>query len=90
MSTEDLQEKINRYHETLVKERKLKDQLVKKLQAITEIVARHKSPRMASKAGGIPFGLGGVVAAAFMPVSAQNDTTHSDKLLEEIKKVLTR
>lgn len=89
MPTEDLQEKINRYHETLVKERKLKDQLVKKLQAITEIVARHKSPRMASKAGGIPFGLGGV-AAAFMPVSAQNDTTHSDKLLEEIKKVLTR
>jgi len=94
MSTKELQEKISRYHETLLQERELKEQLIKKLQAIREVVSRHRAPpapRTASKAGGIPFGLG-AVAAAFMPVgnAGDNNQTYSDKLLMEVKNILDK
>lgn len=92
MLPQDLENKINRYHETLIQERALKEKLIKKLKAIKDVVNRHKTPqapRTASKAGGIPFGLG-AMAAAFMPVgnAGDNNQTHADELLTQVKKIL--
>ena len=95
MSTEELEAQIKQYHETLVKERKVKDQLVKKLEAIRKVVNHHRgrTPRTASKAAGIPFGLSGLstlAAAAFMPTdnAGDNPNSNADRLLIEVKRIL--
>lgn len=97
MSTEELETRIKQYHETLVKERKVKDQLVKKLEAIRKVVNHHRplgrAPRTASKAAGIPFGLSGLstlAAAAFMPTdnAGDNPNSNADQLLIEVKRIL--
>jgi len=94
MSTEELEARIKQYHETLVKERKVKDQLVKKLEAIREVVDHHRprgrTPRTASKAAGIPFGLSSLVTAAFMPTdnAGDNPNSNADRLLIEVKRIL--
>tara|TARA_B100001059_G_C17413274_1_gene369545 strand:- start:123 stop:401 length:279 start_codon:yes stop_codon:yes gene_type:complete len=87
----ELKDIVSKYRQTLVQERKLKDKLVAKLEAIATVVARHDDVkhRTPSKPGGIPFGLG-VMAAAFMPRAnaGDNKTTHADQLLTEIKQIL--
>ena len=94
MSTEELETRIKQYHETLVKERKVKDQLVKKLEAIRKVVNHHRprgrTPRTASKAAGIPFGLSSLAAAAFMPTdnAGDNPNSNADRLLIEVKRIL--
>ena len=94
MSTEELEAQIKQYHETLVKERKVKDQLVKKLEAIRKVVNHHRprgrTPRTASKAAGIPFGLSSLAAAAFMPTdnAGDNPNSNADRLLIEVKRIL--
>ena len=95
MTTEELQSKIKQYHETLVKEREIKDQLVTKLDAIREVVSRYQgrsAPRTGSKPGGIPFGLSGLntLAAAFMPIdnSGDNPITSADRTIADIKRIL--
>ncbi len=88
--TKTLEDKIALYHQTLIKEREIKEKLVAKLKNIKEIVSRYRTARTRtpSKAAGIPFGLGSV-AAVFMAPSNVSDN-NAEKLLLEIKNILSQ
>lgn len=94
MSTKELKLQIEQYHSTLLKERTIKNQLVKKLEAVRKVVSsyrpRNRSSRTASKAAGIPFGLSTLAAAAFIPTNNAGDEPESkaELLLKEVKLIL--
>ena len=95
MSTEELQSTIKQYHETLVKERAIKAQLVKKLDSIREVVNSYQglsTSNSGSKSGGIPFGLSGLntLASAFMSIDNAGDApnTSADRIISDIKRIL--
>ena len=76
--TNELEEKIQKYHTTLLKERDVKNKLVNKLLRIQNLVdGRNRSQ---SKRGGIPF------YAAFM--SRNMPSMRSTEIIQEIKKIL--
>ena len=94
MSTEELESQIKQYHDTLVKERKVKNQLVAKLEAIQKVVSQHtsrrvRSSRTASKAGGIPFGVSSLARSIiFMNPDNTGDAPSADSALLKIRKIL--
>lgn len=95
MSTEELKSQINQYHETLVKERKVKKQLIAKLEAIQKVVNQHvpsriRSSRTPSKAGGIPFGVSSLAKSLiFMNTDNTGDApSNAESVLLEIRKIL--
>jgi RecB family endonuclease NucS len=81
MNTENnkLKLKIEKYHETLVEERKIKDQLVEKLNIIKELVNMPLSRNKSTKAGKIDFLAGNN--------SLQNNFTPME-IINKIKRIL--
>ena len=92
-----LEEKLK---DVIIKERKVKQQLVEKLEKIKDLIYRYQSGRShrsrgirnSSKAGGIPFGLAKKIsvrkAKAFLPISNAGDRNHAENLIREIRKIL--
>ena len=76
--TSELEEKIQKYHTTLLQERDVKNKLVNKLLRIQNLVEGRN--RSQSKRGGIPF------YAAFMPRNMPS--MRSTEIIEEIRKIL--
>jgi hypothetical protein len=76
--TTELEEKIQRYHTTLLQERDVKNKLVNKLLRIQNLVEGRN--RSQSKRGGIPF------YAAFM--SRNTTSMRSTEIIDKIRKIL--
>ena len=91
-----MEEKIKKYHETLLEERRIKEELIKKLKAIRRVVHQYKpnngrrSRRTAAKAAGIPFGLSTLAKGIFMAPDniGDNPQSNADRIVDEIKRIL--